>query len=136
MTDCLFCKIASGEVPSFKIYEDDVVYAFLDINPVNLGHALVIPKKHHKNLYDLPDETLSHMARETKKLAAAIKEAVSADGINIMMNNDPAAGQIIFHAHVHIIPRFEGDGYKHWKGLELSEEKIKKSAEKIQSILS
>jgi len=136
MTDCLFCKIASGEVPSFKIYEDDVVYAFLDINPVNLGHALVIPKKHHKNLYDLPDETLSHMARETKKLAAAIKEAVSADGINIMMNNDPAAGQIIFHAHVHIIPRFEGDGYKHWKGPELSEEKIKKSAEKIQSILS
>lgn len=116
MTDCLFCKIIAGEIPSTKIYEDDNVLAFLDIRPVNIGHTLVIPKVHHMNLYETPDEDLSHMIAVVKKLSIAIKSALNADGINIEMNNDPVAGQIIFHTHIHIIPRFQGDGFTHWHG--------------------
>lgn len=116
MNSCLFCKIVSNEVPSTKVYEDDHVLAFLDIHPVNVGHTLVVPKAHHANLYDTPNETLAHIMAVAKKLSITIKEALGADGINIEMNNDPAAGQIIFHAHLHIVPRFEGDGFKHWRG--------------------
>lgn len=114
--DCLFCNIVSGAIPSTKVYEDDVVFAFLDIHPVNIGHTLVIPKTHHTNLYDTEDVTLAHMMTTVKKLSVAIKSALNADGVNIEMNNDPVAGQIIFHAHLHIVPRFEGDGFKHWHG--------------------
>jgi histidine triad (HIT) family protein len=114
--DCLFCKIIAGEIPSTKVYEDDTVLAFLDIHPVNIGHTLVIPKAHHPNIYDTPNETLAHIAVVAKKLSIAIKSAQGADGINIEMNNDPVAGQIIFHAHLHIVPRFSGDGFTHWRG--------------------
>lgn len=116
MPDCLFCKIIEGSIPSTKIYEDDTVLAFLDIHPVNIGHALVIPKTHHTNLYETPDEDLAHMMTVVRKLSIAIKSALNADGINIEMNNDPVAGQIIFHTHIHIIPRFQGDGFTHWHG--------------------
>lgn len=116
MTDCLFCKIVAGEIPNTKVYEDDAVLAFLDIHPVNIGHVVVIPKTHHMNLYDTPDETVSHMTVVIKKLSIAIKAAVKADGINIEMNNDLAAGQIIFHTHMHIVPRFIGDGFTQWRG--------------------
>ena len=112
--DCLFCKIIAGEIPCTKVYEDDKVLAFLDIHPVNIGHTLVIPKAHHVNLYDTEDATLAHMMTVTKKLSIAIKSALSADGINIEMNNAPVAGQIIFHTHLHIVPRFSGDGFTHW----------------------
>ena len=115
-TDCLFCKIVAGQIPSTKVYEDEHALAFLDINPVNIGHTLVIPKEHHSNLYETSDETLSHMMPIIKKLSIAIKSALSAEGINIEMNNDPVAGQIIFHTHIHIIPRFDGDGFEHWHG--------------------
>ncbi|MHB1118118.1 MAG: HIT family protein [Minisyncoccota bacterium] len=113
---CLFCKIIAGEIPAQKVYEDKHVLAFLDIHPVNIGHTLVVPKTHATNLYDTPDETLAHMASITKKLSIAIKDSVRADGINIEMNNDPTAGQIIMHAHLHIVPRFHGDGFTHWHG--------------------
>jgi histidine triad (HIT) family protein len=116
MTDCLFCKIVAGEIASSKVYEDDTVLAFLDIHPVNMGHTLVIPKVHATNLYETEDSTLAHMMRIAKKLSIAIKSAVNADGINIEMNNDPVAGQIIFHTHLHIVPRFSGDGFTHWNG--------------------
>lgn len=116
MLDCLFCKIVAGGIPCTKVYEDDTVFAFLDIHPVNIGHTLVIPKAHHSNLYDTPDETLARMITIVKKLSIAIKSAMNADGINIEMNNDPIAGQIIFHSHMHIVPRFEGDGFRHWHG--------------------
>ncbi len=98
------------------MYDDEHVLVFLDIHPVNIGHTLVIPKTHHTNLYETPDEILAHLAIIVKKLSIAVKEAVSADGINIEMNNDPVAGQIIFHAHIHIVPRFAGDGFTHWQG--------------------
>lgn len=114
--DCLFCKIIDGEIPSTKIYEDDTVLAFLDINPVNIGHTLVTPKEHYPNLYETSDETLAHMMIVVKKLSIAIKSSLGADGVNIEMNNDPVAGQIIFHTHLHIIPRYSGDGFTHWHG--------------------
>lgn len=116
VASCLFCKIIAGEIPAQKVCEDDTVLAFLDIHPVNIGHTLVIPKTHHTNLYDTPDETLARMMTIVKKLSIAIKSAMDADGINIEMNNDPVAGQIIFHSHMHIVPRLEGDGFKHWRG--------------------
>lgn len=113
--DCLFCKIIRGEIPSAKIYEDEHSFAFLDINPVNPGHTLLVPKRHFTNLYETSDEILKELAPTIKKLAIAVKKAVSADGINIGMNNDSAAGQLIFHAHFHIIPRRAEDGFKHWR---------------------
>lgn len=115
--DCLFCKIIAGEIPAQKVYENDTVLAFLDIHPVNIGHTLVIPKTHHTNLYETPDETLAQVMTVVKKISVVIKSSLNADGINIEMNNDPVAGQIIFHTHIHIIPRFDGDGFKHWHGV-------------------
>lgn len=114
--NCLFCKIIRGEIPSTKVYEDNHSFAFLDINPINPGHTLLVPKKHSENLYETSDETLRELAPVIKRLAVAVKKAVSADGINIGMNNDPAAGQLIFHAHIHIIPRHSEDGFRHWRG--------------------
>lgn len=136
MTDCLFCKIIAANITAAKIYEDEHFLSFLDINPVNPGHALLMPKGHYENLYDIPDNILSEAGPILKKLAVAIKSAVSADGINIGMNNDIAAGQEIFHAHFHIIPRFSDDGYEMWHGKPYAEESIKNQiAEKIKSRL-
>ncbi len=133
MHSCLFCKIANKEVPSTIVYEDDTVLAFLDINPVNIGHTLVIPKAHHENLYALPDDILAKMTLVIKKLSIAVKESVSADGINIAMNNGAAAGQVVEHAHIHIIPRHENDGFKPWHGARGYEEGEKESiSEKIK----
>ncbi|MEK7538643.1 MAG: HIT domain-containing protein [Patescibacteria group bacterium] len=115
MTDCLFCKIIAGNIPTEKVYEDAECFAFLDINPVNIGHTLLVPKAHHANLYETPDEILAHLAPIIKKLAIVVKKAVLADGINIEMNNDSAASQLIFHTHIHIIPRFLNDEAHYWK---------------------
>ncbi len=137
LMDCLFCKIIAGEIPSQKVYEDEHTLAFLDIHPVNIGHTLVIPKAHHTNLYETPDETLARMMVVVKKLSVAIKSAVGADGINIEMNNDPVAGQIIFHTHLHIVPRFSTDGFRHWKGArDYREGEMAEVGEKIKSIIS
>ncbi len=114
--DCIFCKIVAKEVPVHAIYEDEVCYAFLDAHPVTRGHTLLIPKAHTRNLFDTPDETLAHLFPIAKRIANIIKQTVGAGGINIHMNNEPSAGQIVFHTHIHIIPRFEGDGLTHWKG--------------------
>jgi len=136
MNECLFCKIVKKEIPSDIIYEDDDFFAFLDINPNNPGHSLIVPKKHYENIYNLPDEILKNIAPLIKKMAAAVKNGVNADGINIIMNNDGAAGQIVPHAHFHIIPRFANDGYKHWPGKSYAnKEESAKTAEKIKSAL-
>ena len=92
MNDCVFCKIAQGKIPSDKIYEDDNFFAFLDINPNNPGHALIIPKNHYENIYTAPDEILCDIGPIIKKIAIAVKKGINADGINIIMNNDSAAG--------------------------------------------
>ncbi len=114
--NCIFCKIARKELPSVVVYEDDTMLAFLDINPVNIGHTLIIPKKHFENLYDTPEDLMAEMMKVIKSLGTAIKEAVHADGINIEMNNEKPAGQVILHTHMHIVPRHEGDGFTQWKG--------------------
>ncbi|MGC8720775.1 MAG: HIT family protein, partial [Thermodesulforhabdaceae bacterium] len=116
MESCIFCQIVKGSIPSAKIYEDDSVLSFLDINPINPGHALVIPKKHYPTIIDVDDEDLKKTAVVTKIVARAIKEALNCDGINILQNNFGAAGQLIFHFHIHVIPRFEGDGFEIWHG--------------------
>ncbi len=109
MDDCVFCKIISGKIPSLKFYEDDKCIAILDINPANKGHSLIISKEHFSNIYDIDDEVLSDMILVAKRVAKAVKENFECDGVNIIMNNEKAAGQIIPHAHIHVIPRFEND---------------------------
>jgi histidine triad (HIT) family protein len=107
--DCVFCAIADGEIPSFKIYEDDVALAYLDINPFAEGHTLVIPKAHTAGLIDTDDAALAALVSRVKKVAAHIKKALPCDGFNILQNNGAAAGQTVNHIHFHIIPRKSGD---------------------------
>ncbi|WP_029457044.1 HIT family protein [Solidesulfovibrio alcoholivorans] len=114
--DCIFCKIVRGEIPCAKVYETDEVLAFLDIAPVAPGHALVIPKAHHVNLFDLPEALGGRLFAALAPVAAAIQAATGATGINVQMNNNAAAGQVVFHAHLHLIPRREGDGLRLWPG--------------------
>jgi histidine triad (HIT) family protein len=133
MEDCIFCKIVSGEFSSEKIYEDAEVMAFLDIKPNNHGHTLVIPKKHYRNLLDIPEDTWLAMAKVVRRLAPVIKESMGADGINLSMNNEPAANQLVFHAHMHIIPRLHGDPHRPWAGEPYKEGEAKKVAEKIKA---
>ncbi|MEW5907772.1 MAG: HIT family protein [Patescibacteria group bacterium] len=135
MSDCIFCKIIKGEIPADKVYEDKNALAFLDITPVNPGHILLVPKKHFKNLYDLPDSELKNLAPILKKLAIATKNAVDASGINIHMNNEKSAGQLVAHAHFHIIPRFSYDGYRHWHGQPYKEGESQQVAKKIKKFL-
>jgi histidine triad (HIT) family protein len=101
---CTFCKIVRNEAPASPVYEDDKVIAFLSIRPINIGHTLVVPKKHYKNIYEMPEEEVAHLYKIVKKVAYAVKNAVSAEGIRIVQNNGEAAGQVIFHLHVHVIP--------------------------------
>ena len=107
--DCVFCGIVEGEVPSFKVYEDDQVLAYLDINPFSKGHTLVIPKEHSKGLLDTGDQVLCDLIAKVKKIAAHIAFALGCDGFNILQNNGDAAGQTVRHVHFHIIPRWTGD---------------------------
>ena len=107
--DCIFCAIADGEIPSFKIYEDDEVLAYLDINPFSEGHALVIPKEHREGLLDADDALLAKLVSRVRKIAEHIKRTLPCDGFNILQNNGEAAGQTVRHIHFHIIPRRNGD---------------------------
>lgn len=116
MTSCIFCKIVKGEIPAYKVYEDETTLAFLDISPVNIGHSLVIPKEHYVNIYETPEEIMMNMMRTVKKISHAVKTGLKADGINVTMNNDPAAGQVVFHSHIHVIPRHADDGFGLWQG--------------------
>jgi histidine triad (HIT) family protein len=112
--DCIFCKIVHGEMPSAKVYEDDQVYAFLDISQVTKGHTLVIPKKHVKDVYDMSPETAGELFARVPKIVYAIKKTFEPQGINLLNNNEPAAGQVVFHSHIHIIPRYgENDGFSY-----------------------
>lgn len=136
MNDCLFCKIASGEIPATKIYEDENTFAFLDINPTNIGDTLVIPKKHSKNIFDIEKEDLDNVMNSVQKISKAIKKGLDIEGINIINNNEPVAGQIIFHTHFHIVPRVGSDGFKHWQGKRKYEEnEAELVAEKIKDSL-
>ena len=113
-SDCIFCKIIANEIPSDKVYEDDNVVAFLDIKPVSRGHVLVVPKKHSADLLSVDDETLGVLMPIVKKIGQATMDAVNAQGINITTNNGAASGQVIFHLHFHLIPRFSNDNLTPW----------------------
>ena len=108
--DCIFCKLANGVFPTNVIYEDEDFTVILDAAPAAKGHALILPKQHSDNLYELPDETAAKVLPVAKKIANAMKEVFHCDGVNVQQNNEAAAGQSVFHFHVHVIPRFKKDG--------------------------
>jgi len=112
---CIFCQIVSGEIPSYKIYEDDKTLAFLDIKPVSPGHTLVIPKMHYKNLEEIPEAELAETVAIVKKIGRLLKEKLGVAGYNVCENNDPVAGQEVAHLHFHIVPREPGDGHAAWR---------------------
>jgi histidine triad (HIT) family protein len=126
MEDCIFCKIIRGEIPSSKVYEDEKTFAFLDISPINIGHTLIVPKKHSKNMLEDGDDDLKACIHAAKKVAKAVVKAVGADGFNLGVNTNEAAGQAVFHTHFHIIPRFSDDGLKHWPGKKADLDEMKK----------
>lgn len=131
---CIFCKIVKGELPSAKVYEDADVFAFLDIKPVNPGHTLVIPKKHYVNVHDMPDEMVGKVAIAAKKVADAILK-IGAKGVNIGTNNGKDAGQVVFHAHTHVMPRYGKDTFSLWVGKEYDGNEREEVAEKIRASL-
>ena len=107
--NCIFCKIAAGEIPSKTLYEDEKFRVILDLGPATRGHALVIPKEHYADLYEIPEETAGEAMKVAKKMAAVMTEKLKADGFNIVQNNGEQAGQTVFHFHMHLIPRYKGD---------------------------
>lgn len=135
MNDCLFCKIIKGEVPSSKVYENENIVAFLDINPVNPGHTLVVPKEHYENFSLADEKTLHHLVEAAQKVAKAIVKALGYEGYNIGVNNGSVAGQVIFHLHVHVMPRRPDDGHKLWKGKTYGEGEMEKVAAKIREAI-
>ena len=109
MEDCIFCKIANGEIPSATLYEDEDFRVILDLGPASKGHALILPKVHSANIYELPDETAGKVMILAKHMASKLTEALGCDGFNIVQNNGEIAGQTVFHFHMHLIPRYKGD---------------------------
>ena len=110
--DCIFCRIVNGEIPSAKVYEDEHVYAFLDISQVTKGHTLVIPKQHARNIYDTPSDIAGELFARVPKISNAIKTAFQPDGLNILVNNEAPADQSVFHLHIHLLPKYEAiEGY-------------------------
>ena len=114
MSDCIFCKIITGEISSLKVYENEDVLAILDIAPVNHGHTLIFPKKHFANLEEIPKEDLAELMKVVKKIGKAMKYGMGKHGYNIQVNNDSVAGKVIPHLHFHVIPRSEDDGLELW----------------------
>ena len=117
MPNCIFCKIISGEIPSYKVYEDEATLAFLDINPVNPGHTLVVPKKHVADIEEADEETLCLVMKVVKKVGTSLKNNLSATGYNFItlgVNSGSVAGQLVPHLHFHVIPRAADDGLKLW----------------------
>lgn len=135
--DCIFCKIVSNEIPSIKVYEDDRVFAFMDINPLNDGHLLIVPKTHAATVHEITEADFLAVMSATHKLTAAVKKALNPEGINLMQLNGRAANQVVPHLHVHIVPRWSGDGLpiSQWEPVTGNMEKIEGVAEKIQRAL-
>ncbi len=107
---CIFCRIAAGEIPSKTLYEDDEFRVILDLGPATKGHALILPKNHYRNLFELPKEQAEKAIVLAKKMALRMQEKLHCDGLNLVQNNGETAGQTVFHFHIHLIPRYEGDG--------------------------
>ena len=122
MSDCIFCKIGAGEIPSATIYEDDEFRVILDLGPASFGHALVIPKEHYKDIIEIPDELAGKAMAVAKKVITVMKEVLPCDGYNVVQNNGICAGQTVFHFHMHLIPRRDNDQVGvHWTPGKLSD---------------
>ncbi len=122
---CIFCKIAGGEIPSKTLYEDEDFRVILDLRPATKGHALILPKEHFANLYELPDELAAKVMKLAKKMATKMTEKLGCDGFNLVQNNGEVAGQTVFHFHLHLIPRYEDDGQTiGWKPGSPSQEEL------------
>ena len=133
---CIFCKILAGQIPAIKIYEDEIVFAFLDIGPVSDGHTLVVPKRHFEKLHDCPAELLGLVGSRLGKIAEAVAVGMDSQGYNVLCNNGRAAGQLVEHLHFHIIPRNSGDGvFNHWPSYKYQEGQIETIAAKIRENL-
>lgn len=121
--NCVFCKIAAGEIPSATLYEDEDFRVILDIEPASKGHALILPKNHYTDLYELPDELAAKVFVLARKMVTALRDVLECDGYNVVQNNGEAAGQTVFHFHMHLIPRYKGDTVKiGWKQGKLTDE--------------
>lgn len=134
--DCIFCKIANGDIKSAKLYEDENIISFLDIAPSNKGHALVLPKKHFETLLDLPDEMSRSMISTAKRIAKALSAVTGSEGFNVLVNNKRVAGQVVPHVHMHVIPRFKDDSIcLNWKPRNYKTNEIEELAGKIVKFL-
>lgn len=121
MKNCLFCKIQAGEIPSAKIYEDDLVYAFMDLFPINFGHVLVVPKQHHVSVSTIPENIAGRMFLVGSRIGVAMRRALNAEGFNFHLSDGAPAGQVVMHAHLHVVPRWADDGF-HWNWRQLQYE--------------
>jgi histidine triad (HIT) family protein len=134
---CLFCRLIAGEIPSTRIYEDATTLAFMDINPGTLGHALVIPKIHAVDIHDVPPDALADMTRTAQRVAQAAKRALGCAGVNLVQSSGAAAFQSVFHIHVHVIPRYEGDAVRlPWTPTPGEKDVIAATAEKLRNALA
>ncbi len=117
MSDCIFCKLANGEIPTKTFFENEDFRVIFDAAPASKGHALILPKKHYANLFEMPDELAAKLLPFAKEMAASLMEKTGADGMNLVQNNGEAAGQTVFHFHLHLIPRYKGDdkSIANWK---------------------
>ena len=136
--DCIFCKIIAGEIPAVKVLDEDLVLAFMDINPSSRGHMLVVPKRHAENIFEIPDDHLAAVAQAVKRCAAAARAALKAEGITILQLNGTASDQIVPHLHVHIMPRWEDDGLtvSNWEMKAGDMDELQDIAENVKEHLS
>lgn len=123
--DCIFCKIANGSIPSKTIYEDEKFRVILDLGPATKGHALILPKEHYADIYEIPEETIGDAMKLAKKMAGLMTDKLGCDGFNVVQNNGEAAGQTVKHFHIHLIPRYKDDG-QHilWEPGEVSQDEL------------
>jgi len=138
MDNCIFCKIIKGEIPSFKVYEDDKVFVFADINPLTEGHCLLIPKQHAENIWEISNEDLAAIHKTAKKIAQGIKDSLNPEGIAFLQLNGKGVNQIVMHYHLHLLPRFSGKpeiDLTQWELKPGNMEEIKKTAEKIAAAI-
>ena len=127
--NCIFCKIANGEIPAKTLYEDDRFRVILDLGPATRGHALILPKDHYADLFELPEESAGEVMKLAKKMVTKMRGKLGCEGFNLVQNNGDLAGQTVFHFHLHLIPRYQGDGNEDkicWNHLELSQEELDK----------
>lgn len=130
--NCIFCKIANGDIPSKAIYEDELFKVILDLGPATKGHVLILPKNHYADIYELPERDAEKTIVLAKKMAALLKEKLNCDGLNLVQNNGEAAGQTVFHFHLHLIPRYGDDGQTlGWKPKEATDEELEEVRKKI-----